>query len=60
MDATLTHAGETPAIRGPIEEAREVGRAFRRFLLAVAYAAANRLTSPQRDLPTDYYHFPPY
>ena len=31
-----------------------------RRLSALAYAAADRLTSPQRDVPPQFYRFPPF
>ena len=31
-----------------------------RRLSALAYAAADRLTSPQRDVPPEFYRFPPF
>jgi hypothetical protein len=60
MDAILTHARDASAIRTPTQEARDVARAFGRLLKAVAYAAANRLASPARDVQSDYYRFPPF
>lgn len=55
MDAITTHAAELAPHRKPSATAR----LFRR-LSALAYAAADRLTSPQRDVPPEFYRFPPF
>lgn len=55
MDATLTPAAGLPAI--PLRASG--ARRLLRVLSALAYAAAERLTLPQRDVPPDFYRFPP-
>jgi len=52
MSATTTH----PAAAPPTGRTR---RLLHR-LSALAYAAADRLTSPYRDMPPDSYRFPPF
>jgi hypothetical protein len=60
MDTILTHAGEAPEIRSPMQEARDAGRAISRMFLAIAYVALQRLALPYRDLPRDSIPFPPF
>jgi len=52
MDAILTRAADVPAMPAP-------RRSFGRLLTTLALAALERLTLPQRDVPPDFYRFPP-
>ncbi len=52
MDAILTRAAGVPAAPAP-------GRSLRRLLTTLALAALERITLPQRDVPPDFYRFPP-
>lgn len=55
MNATTTRTAALPSRRQP---AGGLARLLHR-LSALAYAAAERLTSPQRDVPPEFYRFPP-
>jgi len=52
MHAILTRVAGVPAMPAP-------GRRLRRLLTTLALAALERLTLPQRDVPPDFYRFPP-
>ena len=56
MDTIVTRAADLPASQ------RQPGarKTLRQWLSAVAHRAAERLTSPPRDLPVEYYRFPPF
>lgn len=59
MDAILNRTGAAPVPQIPQPRAvRGIGRALR-ALSAVAYVIAERLTLPQRDVPPEFYRFPP-
>jgi hypothetical protein len=59
MDAILTRTGNLPAAKAPDRQGRVATRLLR-MLSAVAYRAAERLTSPQRDVSPDFFRFPPF
>jgi hypothetical protein len=56
MNAITTQAAALPRRPRPVGR---MGRLLGR-LSALALAAAERLTSPYRDVPPDYYRFPPF
>ena len=59
MDTTLSRTAEIPATALPKQRPSAWKTLWRR-LSAVAYRLALRLPSLQRDLPVDYYRFPPF
>ena len=59
MNAILTRTTDMPAAKSPTQRV-SAWRALRQRLSAVAYRLALRLPSLQRDLPVDYYRFPPF
>jgi len=58
MDAILARTSDAPITQTPAQPAYNVKRALH-LLLKMAHAAADRLTSPPRDVPPDFYRFPP-
>ena len=52
MNTILARAADLPAMPAP-------GRSLRRLLTTLALAALERITLPQRDVPPDFYRFPP-
>jgi hypothetical protein len=56
MNTITTHAAE---LAPRDKSSRPLARLLNR-ISALAYAAAERLTSPQRDVPPEYYRFPPF
>lgn len=56
MDAFTT--GTTPAAAALAAD--RGWHRLRRLLSALAYRAADRITLPQRDVPPEFYRFPPF
>ena len=59
MDATLTRGADLPAPATPHSPAAAAVRKLGRLLSTLAYAAAERVTSSYRDVPPEFYRFPP-
>jgi hypothetical protein len=59
MDTILTRAADLPATQSP-QRQEDAGKTLLRWLSAVAHRVAERLTSPPRDVPVEYYRFPPF
>ncbi len=62
MDAILTRTVDLPASALPSRPAENTAKGIagmlRRLLSGMAYAAAERLTSPQRDVPPEWFRYP--
>ena len=58
MDAILTRTADLPATPLPQARAPGIGRRLGKVLSTLAYAALERITSPQRDMPPEFYRFP--
>jgi len=52
MNAILTRTSDAPAMPAP-------WRGLGRLLTTLALATLERITLPQRDVPPDFYRFPP-
>jgi hypothetical protein len=48
----------TAAIPAASPQPRKIAGRIRRLMLAVAWAAAERVTSPPRDVPPEFFRFP--
>jgi hypothetical protein len=59
MDAILTRTTDLPTAKASDRRVRGAKRLLR-MLSAIAYRAAERLTSPQRDVSPEFYRFPPF
>ena len=59
MDTILTRSADAPATRGP-GQLRHAAKRWLNVLSAVAYAAVERLALPYRDLPPEFFRFPPF
>jgi hypothetical protein len=59
MDAILTRTTDLPTAKAPDRQARGVKRLLK-ALSSMAHRAADRLTSPPRDVPQEFYRFPPF
>ena len=57
MDAILTRTDDAQVTQTPVRQT-PVARRLLRLVSAVALAAADRVTSPYRDVPPEYYRFP--
>ncbi len=58
MEPILEHAGAVPVVH-PSHQPIGVGKRLLKLLYAIAYATADRITLPQRDLSPEFYRFPP-
>jgi hypothetical protein len=58
MDQVLTRTGDMPVTHPPQWGTRGVRRPLGHLLLAMAQATAERLISPQRGLPAEWFRFP--
>jgi hypothetical protein len=60
MHTTLSRSADLPAAPvTPHSPAVAAARKLGRLLSTLAYAAAERVTSPYRDMPPEFYRFPP-
>ncbi len=59
MDTILTRGGAAPFTK-PRRVTPAPATRLLRLLSAVALAVADRLTLPQRDLPPEFFRFPPF
>jgi hypothetical protein len=56
--AGLTRTGAAPVMEAPQPGARRATRALGRLLLTMAQTAVERVISPQRDPPREWFRFP--
>ena len=60
MHAILTRAVDLPATQALQHAISQAGRRIAWLLSTLASAALERLTLPQRDVPPEFYRFPPF
>ncbi len=58
MDTVLTRTGAAPVIRAPQPGPGRATRALGRLLLTMAQTAEERVISPQRDVPREWFRYP--
>lgn len=58
MDRVIARTAGVPTRRPASPQPRDFAGRIRRLLMAVAWAAAERVTSPPRDVPPEFFRFP--